>query len=200
MNTGSALKKAIKNGMLGLRWSVYGICIRNPVLPAEVRRILYVCKGNIVRSPFAERYSKRLLPEAGDGSHPLEFSSAGIISPETKKSPPEAVVTAKRFDVALDDHVPLLISHSLVEATDLVAVMDVWQFNTLKKLFPEHDGKIFLLPLFEAGGGGCAGKYRKYNILDPYGKEADQYDDCYCRMSGVIKNFLETVRPRTGGM
>ena len=42
-------------------WSVYGRTICNPRLPQNINSILFVCKGNICRSPFAEYYASKYL-------------------------------------------------------------------------------------------------------------------------------------------
>ncbi|MBE0604494.1 MAG: hypothetical protein IH611_12825 [Deltaproteobacteria bacterium] len=176
-------------------WCLYGRTIRNPALPFRVRSILYVCKGNIVRSPFAEHYSKWLIRQKRGTESPLEIASGGLATPDTRSSPKEAVESAARFGVALREHESRLIDSSMFESNDMVVVMDVWQLKMLNRMFPEHSEKIFLLPLFDRERDKHEDGFWRYNIVDPYGKKSEDYADCYKRMSTVLVDFLDAVNP-----
>jgi protein-tyrosine-phosphatase len=175
-------------------WRVYGRAIRKFGLPPGAGTILYVCKGNIVRSPFAEHLSNRLIADERAPSIPLNFSSAGLVTPDVQASPEEAVRTAAQFNVSLREHRPRLINYSMVESHDLIVAMDVWQYGLLKRMFPEHARKIVLLPLYDRERDKYDDPYWKYNIVDPYGKSIEHYVDCYRRMSAVIRDFIGAVR------
>jgi len=194
MSAGSGFKEPLKKMIRSARWGVCGMTIRNPRLPSGAAGILYVCKGNIVRSPFAELLSKRLVGDVDGPSIPLEFFSAGLVTPDVQASPEEAVRTAAQFNVSLREHRPRLINYSMVESHDLIVAMDVWQYGLLKKLFPEHARKIVLLPLYDREREKYDDSYWKYNIVDPYGKSVEHYVDCYRRMSAVIRDFIDAVR------
>lgn len=193
MTGGPGFKKHFKWKFRSACWCVYGRTIRNPDRPSRVRSILYVCKGNIVRSPFAEHYSKRLIREKGYPEGALEIASGGLVTPDIKASPKEAVESAAGFGVALADHKSRLIDSSMFDSNDMIVVMDVWQLKILNRMFPEHDKKIFLLPLFDRGSDERQDGFWKYNIVDPYGKTQKDYMDCYKRMSIVVKDFLDAV-------
>lgn len=193
MNSGSGRRDTLKTTIRSACWGLYGRTIRNPDLPAEVIGILYVCKGNIVRSPFAELYSNRLVAGKSEAAIPLKFSSAGLVTPDTKTSPEEAVRTAAQYDVSMREHRSRLINCSMVESRDLVVAMDVWQLELLKRLFPEHERKMVLLPLYDRERDRYEDRYWKYNIADPYGKGIEHYVDCYRRMSVVLRNFIDVV-------
>src|SRR5262249_26111140 len=64
---------------------------------ATARSILFVCKGNVCRSPFAARAMERLCPG-------VRSSSAGYIGGDGRTSPAAAVRSAAEFDVSLEDH------------------------------------------------------------------------------------------------
>ncbi|MBE0604449.1 MAG: hypothetical protein IH611_12600, partial [Deltaproteobacteria bacterium] len=79
-------------------------------------------------------------------------------------------------------------------SNDMIVVMDVWQLKMLNRMFPEHSEKTFLLPLFDRERDKHEDGFWKYNIVDPYGKESEEYADCYKRMSTVLADFLEAVK------
>ena len=74
-------KGAVKN----VAWSVKGGAIVNPPLPLGVRSVLFVCLGNICRSPFAEHVAVRRLANAG--GPPIRVASAGITARQSGEVP-----------------------------------------------------------------------------------------------------------------
>jgi protein-tyrosine-phosphatase len=64
-------------------------------------KILFVCAGNICRSPFAEGLARRLAAQRGLD---VEFASAGEIALDGDRCPPDAVAVAKEYGVDLSSH------------------------------------------------------------------------------------------------
>jgi protein-tyrosine-phosphatase len=64
-------------------------------------KVLFVCAGNICRSPFAEGLARRLVAERGLD---VEFASAGEIALDGDRCPPDAVAVAKEYGVDLSSH------------------------------------------------------------------------------------------------
>jgi protein-tyrosine-phosphatase len=64
-------------------------------------KVLFVCAGNICRSPFAEALARRLAAERGLD---VEFASAGEIALDGDRCPRDAVAVAKEYGVDLSSH------------------------------------------------------------------------------------------------
>jgi protein-tyrosine-phosphatase len=64
-------------------------------------KVLFVCAGNICRSPFAEGLARQLAAKRGLD---LEFASAGEIALDGDRCPPDAVAVAKEYGVDLSSH------------------------------------------------------------------------------------------------
>jgi protein-tyrosine-phosphatase len=64
-------------------------------------KVLFVCAGNICRSPFAEGLARRLAAERGLD---VEFASAGEIAFDGDRCPADAVAVAKEYGVDLSSH------------------------------------------------------------------------------------------------
>jgi protein-tyrosine-phosphatase len=64
-------------------------------------KVLFVCAGNICRSPFAEALARRLAAERG--LH-VEFASAGEIAFDGDRCPGDAVAAAREHGVDLSAH------------------------------------------------------------------------------------------------
>jgi len=179
------LKKSAKN----VYWSVYGRTVRNPGLPSHGESILFVCKGNICRSPFAEKIAARY----SNSPKRFSFGSAGIRVEDPKPSPIDAIIAAKSFGVDLQDHASRRIGYESMESYDLIAVMETWQYRYLRNLFLEFREKIILLPLFENNDGISRDRYSIYNIKDPYGKNMDEYYDCFARIEKCIAGLFHRI-------
>jgi protein-tyrosine phosphatase len=181
----SFIKRQVKN----IYWNLYGRTIRNPGLPSPARSILFVCKGNICRSPFAEKIAIKHsnLPDR------FSFGSAGIRVEDPKPATMEAILTAKRFGVDLQDHNSRRINYDLVESFDLITAMEAWQYQYLRKIFLEFREKISLLPLFEKDDGILPGRYSTYNIKDPYGRNMDEYQLCFSRIENCIAGLIHRI-------
>lgn len=182
-------RKHFKDIAKFLYWNTFGVIINNPVLCSNIQSILFVCKGNICRSPFAEQI---ILKYNSNSTH-YECSSAGIYVEERKSPPPEAIILANSYGVDLKDHRSRQINYSLMESFDMVIVMEVWQFVFLKKLFLEFREKIYLLPLFDKNQEIISKKDLQLNIFDPYGKSLLQYKECFNRIERCIGMLLDDI-------
>ncbi len=104
----------------------------------SIRKILYVCTGNVFRSPVAAKMTEQLL-----GSSDLKVESAGMIEYDGEPLPEEIVDLARRYGVDLNTHIPRQVNSDLVHAADLVLVFDNGQVGELVKRFPEAKGKTY---------------------------------------------------------
>jgi protein-tyrosine phosphatase len=115
-----AVASQIKRGLIDLYWMVRGTSIHVPALPSRPRSVLFFCKGNICRSPFAEHVARKLFHElAGDAKQSIAFQSAGLHVTTPKVQPETAIVVAHRFGVSLEEHRSQPISQELVAASDI---------------------------------------------------------------------------------
>lgn len=110
-------------------------------------RILFVCTGNICRSPTAEGVARALAEKQGVG-HLFEFASAGTVGYHAGEPPdPRAIAAAARrgYDLAL------LRARQVTEKDflrfDYVLAMDRDHLKVLQKLCPptQMDGLGLLL-------------------------------------------------------
>jgi protein-tyrosine-phosphatase/predicted ATP-grasp superfamily ATP-dependent carboligase len=134
-------------------------------------RMLFVCKGNIGRSPFAEAIAGRLL---GDNR---EVLSAGFLQPR-RRSPADAVTAAAMWDVDLTTHRSRVISAELVRHSDVIFVFDRANYSRMIELFPEARSRLYLLGALDAGG--------PLFVPDPWARGADVYVATYRRITEAL--------------
>ncbi|MBT8143306.1 MAG: low molecular weight phosphotyrosine protein phosphatase [Gammaproteobacteria bacterium] len=107
-------------------------------------RILFVCMGNICRSPMAEGVLRRLVTE---GDLAIEVDSAGTHSYHTGETPDERAVAAaarRGCDIAMLK--ARTVDTDDFETFDLIVAMDRDNLSLLRQRVPTpaHDSKLHL--------------------------------------------------------
>lgn len=179
------LKAPVRNAW----WAVKGPGTTNPPIPRDVTSMLFVCLGNICRSPFGAELAQRLAADNGHAG--MRFSSAGIRPSQDHRSPDAACQASLAYGITLTNHRPQELTAALMQAHDIVVVMEWRQLEQLRAAYPEHRQRIFLLPLFDEGARNA---YERYNIADPFGRPLDAFEECYRRMDHTLRRFLARVQ------
>jgi len=182
----SGIKRAVKY----LYWQAYGLFLTHPPVPPSPRSLLFVCKGNICRSPFAEAIARGHIP---DGVK-ITCRSAGIVVGQPEGCPRETLVAAERFGIDLSGHRSRRIDQGLVVEADMIFAMEAWQFTRLRKLFPQQTERIFLLSLFEENPPKRSDTYRLLNIRDPFGRAIGDFIECFERIDACLKGVFSVIR------
>ncbi|MDC8447059.1 MAG: ATP-grasp domain-containing protein [Nitrospira sp.] len=177
---------AVKKG-LG-RLSVPGRAVRRLYhrwtthVPGTVTSVLFVCQGNICRSPFAEMYFQSLLKGRGMG---LTVRSAGLGTTPGKPAHWNTRTSAREYHISLDDHATTQLDADLVSNSDLIVVMEAAQKKRVLSLYPESKGKVLLLGCFDAKG--------PLEIADPYGGPIDHFRTCFSQIVRCCDNLAKEL-------
>jgi protein-tyrosine-phosphatase len=123
------------------------------------RRILFLCTGNVCRSPFAARLAEQLLPQT-------EIVSAGFHSVDGRACPGKMLRVSRRFGADLSPHRSRRITRDQLDDADLVLAMDPKHLEELGKLFPEALPRATLL--------GFYAQPPVLSIPDPYLADEDE--------------------------
>ncbi len=108
-------------------------------------KLLFLCSGNICRSPLAEELAKRKLSS-------FEIRSAGLNARNGKVCPPHILSAAKSLGINLSAFRPRRISKQDIEEAKLVLVMDSENYWQVAREFPEAMGRVTALGLFAPQG------------------------------------------------
>ncbi len=177
------------------RWIYLRLQIRNclsrrrPVIspfPRAVRRILFVCDGNIIRSPFAAAVFPRLLPSGLQNR--ISTSSAGLRTTPSKSADPRAIQLAKEFGASLDFHRTQRLTPGLVENADLILVMDTLNAARFLVRYPDAKRKLFILGTFSG-----VTEVSRPDIRDPYSGDLDDIRRCYQTMSQRLSSLAHAL-------
>lgn len=137
-------------------------------LPGSVRSILFVCKGNICRSPLAEVYFQSLVEKEG---WETTVRSAGLETTPGKPAHGNAKAVALQHGLSLDEHATTQVHKELLEQSDLIIVMEIMQKKRIHRLYPESKGKVVLLGRFDSVGS--------LEIADPYSGTSEDFHFCF---------------------
>lgn len=158
----------------------------------EVRRICFVCLGNIVRSPLAENLFRNQTAAAGV-EHLYEIDSAGTGNWHVGEPPDRRMRrVAAEYGLNYDGRARQFKYHDL-EYFDLIIAMDVENYSDLRMLSnkTEHQEKLHLLREFDPRSTS------NLSVPDPYydGKNAfhEVYKIVERSVSGLF-SYLEADR------
>jgi protein-tyrosine phosphatase len=156
----------IKNALREFYWRLYGLGFRNPALPRPLSRIIFICSGNICRSPFAAHVfrEQRRDPEA---------TSRGLDADPETTAPAHVMEAASRFDIDLSQHQPRLLRRDEINDGDLLVFVDLIHLRRLCRRHPELRKQSWLLPMIDPRAP-AAGEGSRYRIPDPYGTDLER--------------------------
>src|ERR1700741_725271 len=145
-----------------------------------VKSVLFVCTGNICRSPIAEGLFRRLVGNRGD----IEILSAGVHA--VRGQPPSlyAVQVCEDEGADISGLRSQPLTAALVDRATHIFAMTGAHVETIQTLFPQSADKTFLLREFEEPGTTV---WR--DVPDPIGLGREVYEEC----ARTIKNALPSV-------
>ncbi|MGE0463315.1 MAG: low molecular weight protein-tyrosine-phosphatase [Vicinamibacterales bacterium] len=183
---------ALKRPLRDLAWSLRGAALNNPPLPDRVESVLFVCLGNICRSPFAAVLAARRLDDANLAG--VRCASAGIRTTQGARPPENACDVAAAYGLSLSAHRPQTLTRDLVERHDLIVVMEAAQLEALRASYPDAARRLVLLSLLD---GRAAKGYERYNIADPFSRPRADFEACYERIDRAVTSLVSRIRAQS---
>lgn len=177
-----------------LIWTLRDRSFRNPPWPDRVDSLLFLCVGNICRSPFAARLTARRLAEAGLTR--IRCTSAGTQARPGFRPPSDAVQAAAAYGIDLEHHHPQLFNERLLKGHDVIFVMEPWQLAMLRRRFPAERRRFFLMPRFEVPP--AAGAFERLHFVDPLHRGPQAFADVYARIDRAVAPIVEQVAAQFG--
>jgi protein-tyrosine-phosphatase len=154
----------------------------NGAVPA-IRHLLFVCTGNICRSPMAEWLSRKFIRERRLPD--FQVRSAGFIAVPGNPAAHLAALVAEEYGVDLSQHRAQPLTSSLIREADLILVMEPGHRWELLHRHREIASKVFLLRHFARSGD------HHRAIADPYGLDMKAYRSCFEEIRECVESLWE---------
>lgn len=148
-------------------------------------RIMFVCHGNICRSPMAEFIMKKLINESGAGSEFFIASSATSTEEIGNPVYPQAKAELAKHNISCAGKVSVQLKKTDYDKYDYFIGMDSANIRNMNRIFDsDNGGRIYKLMTF-AGKGS--------DVSDPWysGDFETAYRDIYEGCRGLIEHLTK---------
>jgi protein-tyrosine phosphatase len=142
--------------------------------PQRVKRLVFVCKGNICRSPYAEARARTLQ---------INAISSGMDTATGLAVDPSALQNAFRRDIDLSAHQTRPLSNISLGADDLVICMEPSQARALRHVTRSTGSQITLLGLWA--------KPPQPNLTDPHGRSDAYFQNCFALIDDAVGSLVD---------
>ncbi len=158
-----------------------------------MKKVLFVCLGNICRSPIAEGIMKKLSEKEGLNDL-FEVDSAGTGSWHIGELPDARTYrVAEKYGLELDNPAREVTQEDL-QHFDFIIAMDENNLYALQEMDPEQNykDKFYLMRDFD--------KYARNNkdVPDPYWGNEKEFEEIYAILERSIQEFLIFLKKETG--
>jgi glycine hydroxymethyltransferase len=152
-----------------------------------MKTILFICTGNVCRSPMAEALFRRAVKGRGD----FRVLSAGIGAMDGQPPSPHSVRAMRELGVDISAQRSRMLTAELVRSADLILGMTHSHADTVALLYPPAVEKTFLLREFD----DTLDPYEK-DISDPIGCSYEVYVDCRDQIEQGIAALLKFMEQK----
>jgi glycine hydroxymethyltransferase len=147
-----------------------------------MKTILFICTGNVCRSPMAEALFRHAIKGRGE----FRAISAGIGALDGQPPTPHSVRAMRELGVDISGQRSRMLTTELVRSADIILGMTHGHVDTIALLYPAVAEKTFLLREFDE----TLEPYEK-DISDPIGSPFDIYVECRDQIEQGIASLLK---------
>jgi protein-tyrosine phosphatase len=144
----------------------------------RVERVVFVCHGNICRSPYAERRA---------ATYGLPTASFGLSAETGAPADPSALSAAARRGVELAEHRACAAEDFEFHSGDLLIVMEPRQAHAMSRCLPTVPCQLTLLGLWS--------RPRRPHIHDPHRLCEAYWEQCFDVIDSAVRGIAERMRP-----
>jgi protein-tyrosine phosphatase len=145
------------------------------------KSILFVCTGNICRSPMGE-YLFRHMAQNVQGNSKIVVASAGVGALVGHGADEKAVEVMAENGIDITAHRARQLNETLVKEHELILVMEHWQQKEIEQRYPFARGRVHLL-----------GKWAEGEIADPYKQPKANFVEAFNEINLACQQWCEKI-------
>ncbi len=149
---------------------------------SKIRRILFICSGNICRSPYAEARLRAFFRSKNIGCHVVSCGTLRLIG---RRAADDMIAVAHERGLDLSDHRSRALSKLLITAADIVFAMSPEHRREVLSISPEAADRAVLLGTWLADP--------KQEIADPMGRPFDAYRKAAQDIDEALGRWIDAV-------
>jgi protein-tyrosine-phosphatase len=144
-----------------------------------LKNIMFICTGNICRSPMAHAYMQKKLYDLKKENEYI-ISSCGTNATQGQRATDNAIESIKEYNIDLTNHRATRIENSNILDCDLILVLTHNHKIEVLQVYPKLSDKVYTLKEYV----NTEEKYK--DIDDPYGLDSNVYD-------ATAKDIVENI-------
>ncbi|MDA7742472.1 low molecular weight phosphotyrosine protein phosphatase [Francisellaceae bacterium] len=139
--------------------------------------VLFVCIGNVCRSPYAEAALRHHFEQK---NLPFQTSSVGLGALVGESADPFSINLAKQKNYDLSQHIAQQIHQEAVLNAKLIIAMEQEHLKQIQKSYPFSIGKVHLL-----------GKWQNNEeVMDPYKKPKNAFETMAIKIDSQLNDWI----------
>jgi glycine hydroxymethyltransferase len=146
------------------------------------KTVLFVCTGNVCRSPMAEGLFRKMIAGRPD----LQVSSAGVSTYPGQRPSPHAIEVLAKVGIDISSTRSKPLTEQLVQQATWIIAMTRSHLDSIFYQYPEAAEKTYLLREFEPGAAS-------FDIADPIGLGIDAYEEARVTIENALPGLLEFI-------
>jgi protein-tyrosine phosphatase len=157
-------------------------------LDSDHQRILFVCLGNIVRSPLAQALFEYYLTRQGH-EHRFTADSAGTSTWHAGEYPDRRMLQVAAGNGIKYSHRARQVTTQDLDKFDMLVAMDRDNFEDLKSMAktPKQQGKIYMLRRWDPQGGDGL------SVPDPFYGGTEGFEEVYQVIDRSVQELLKEL-------
>ena len=150
--------------------------------PEQPIRLLFVCTGNICRSPMAEGIARNYGRSIG---HWLEVASASTLGLSGRPAERHAIAVCKEIDVDISHHQAQPLTDELLAWADHVLVMEYFHAAHIREHHADVGEKVVVLGAVTGSG----------EVPDPMGGWKFRFRSVRRMIQKAVETFIDRLPP-----